>query len=69
MGGRSMETTNPWDPAENSTAQQTYESRRPDIFRFYRHPPAHLSFKNKEDRRKILRYCYRGSNARRPGQH
>jgi hypothetical protein len=61
MGGRSMETTNPWDPAENSTAQQTYESRRPDIFRFYRHPPAHLSFKNKEDRRKILRYCYRGS--------
>lgn len=61
MGGRSMETTNPWDPAENSTAQQTYESRRPDIFRFYRMPPANLSYRNKEDRRKIHRFNYRGS--------
>jgi hypothetical protein len=61
MGGRSMETTNPWDPAENSTAQQTFESRRPDIFRFYRIPPAHLSYANKAERRQIHRFVYRGS--------
>jgi hypothetical protein len=61
MGGRSMETTNPWDPSENSTAQQTYESRRPDIFRFYRIPPVHLSYTNKAHRRQIHRFVYRGS--------
>jgi hypothetical protein len=61
MGGRSVATTNPWDPAENSDAQQTFESRRPDIFKFYRQPPPNLSFKNKAERRKILTYVYRGS--------
>lgn len=61
MGGRSMETTNPWDPAENSTAQQTYESRRPDIFKFYRIPPPHLSYTNKAERRQIHRFAYKGS--------
>lgn len=61
MGGRSMETTNPWDPSENSTAQQTYESRRPDIFKFYRHPPPHLSYLNKAERRRIHVFNYRGS--------
>ncbi|WP_426989684.1 hypothetical protein [Pseudarthrobacter sp. Y6] len=38
MGGRSIEWTNPWDPAENSTAQQTSESKSLDIYRFYRKP-------------------------------
>lgn len=61
MGGRSMETTNPWDPAENSTAQQTYESRRPDIFKFYRIPPPHLSYTNKAERRRIHQFAYKGS--------
>lgn len=61
MGGRSMATTNAWDPAENSDAQQTFESQRPDIFRFYRVPPSGLSFRNKAERRKILVYVYRGS--------
>lgn len=61
MGGRSIETTNPWDPAENSTAQQTYESRRPDIFKFYRIPPPHLSYTNKAERRQIHRFAYKGS--------
>lgn len=62
MGGRSRETTNPWDPAENSTAQQTYESLRPDIFKFFRETPAELGkYINKAERRKIHAYAYRGS--------
>lgn len=61
MGGRTVEHTNPWDPAENSVAQTTYESQAPDIFKFYREPPKHLSFLNKEERRKILRYVYDGA--------
>lgn len=62
MGGRSIETTNAWDPSEQSTAQRTAESRRPDIFRFHRVPPAHWSYRNKEDRRRIHRYVYAGSD-------
>lgn len=61
MGGRSVETTNCPNPAENSTAQKTFESPSADIFRFYRRPPTHLSYKNKEERRKIHRYVYEGS--------
>lgn len=61
MGGRSIETTNPWDPMESSQAQQTFESRATDIFRFYRRPPADLSYKNKRDRHKIHQYVYAGS--------
>ena len=36
MGGRTEETTNAWNPAEDSTAQRTAESKRPDIFRLHR---------------------------------
>lgn len=61
MGGRGIETTNPWDPMENSRAQQTFESRQADIFRFYRKPPADLSYRNKRDRHKIHQYVYAGS--------
>jgi hypothetical protein len=61
MGGRSIETTNPWDPMDNSVAQQTSESRQQDIFRFYRKPPADLSYKNKRERHKIHQYVYEGS--------
>lgn len=61
MGGRSIEWTNPWDPAENSTAQRTYESRSTDIYKFYRKPPTELSYKNARDRRRIHRYVYEGS--------
>ncbi len=61
MGGRSMETTNCWNPAENSTAQKTHESPSPDIFRFYRRPPTHLSYRNKVERRAIHRFNYEGS--------
>lgn len=62
MGGRSVEITNPWDPAENSVAQQTWASQRPDIFKFWRQPPAALSYRNKRDRAKIHAYVYRGSS-------
>jgi len=61
MGGRSIETTNPWDPMDNSVAQQTFESRQEDIFRFYRRPPADLSYKNKRERHKIHQFVYEGS--------
>lgn len=61
MGGRSIETTNPWDPMENSQAQQTFEARVPDVFRFYRKPPTDLSYRNKRERRKIHEYVYAGS--------
>lgn len=61
MQGRTVELTNPWDPMENSAAQQAFESRRPDLFRYYRKPPADLSYANKRDRHKIHLYVYADS--------
>jgi hypothetical protein len=71
MGGRSMETTNPWDPSEDSVAQQSWQSKAPDIFKFWRDPDkaAHLrhsdgtpfKFSVARERRKILQYVYKGS--------
>ncbi|MFG2165530.1 hypothetical protein [Micromonospora chersina] len=61
MGGRSTETTNCWDPSEESTAQLTAEATVQDIFRFHRVPPAHLSYRNKVERRQIHRFVYAGS--------
>ncbi len=60
MQGRSIETTNAWDPAENSVAQRTYESKVDDVFRDYPDPPPG-SFRNKRERRKILKEVYRDS--------
>ena len=62
MGGRTIETTNAWDPTQNSTAQRTAaaaESRR-DIFRHHPLPPSKLKYKVKADRAKIHRAVYRG---------
>lgn len=61
MGGRTLETTNAWDPSEDSVAQRTHESRSTDVFRFYRQPPKNLSYRNKRERRRIHEYVYRGS--------
>ena len=58
MGGRSIETTNAWDPSEGSVAQLTDESSAQDIYRDYRMPPPGLSYTNKADRRKIHRHVY-----------
>ena len=39
MDGRSVETTNPWDPMENSSAQRAFAAKLPDVFIHYRTPP------------------------------
>ncbi|WP_313280476.1 hypothetical protein [Timonella senegalensis] len=62
MGGRSLETSNAWDPMESSRAQLTFASKRDDIFRFFRQPPQHLKFELKRDRMKILKHVYEGSH-------
>lgn len=66
MGGRGIETTNPWDPAENSVAQTTFESTAPDIFKFYLPPPPKadgtpLNYRDKRERQRIHRHNYEGS--------
>jgi len=61
MGGRAIETTNAWDPAEGSVAQRTFESKAPDIYKDYRLPPAGLSYRNKAERRRIHRFNYDGA--------
>lgn len=61
MGGRAVETTNTWDPTEKSVAQRTAESKATDIYRDHRPPPAHLSYRNKRERRKIHQFNYQSS--------
>lgn len=69
MGGRTSETTNMYDPSEQSYAQRTMESAADDVFRFWRNPDAvlkkpdgsKLSFRNKAERRKILAFAYDGT--------
>lgn len=61
MGGRTIEYTNTWDPAQNSVAQTTWEGNAPDVFKFWREPPANLSYRNKRERREIHRFVYFGS--------
>lgn len=70
MTGRSMETTNAWDPTEDSVAQRSWETTRPDVFKFWCNPDMEpslrtpqgevFSFKNAQQRRKILRFVYAG---------
>jgi hypothetical protein len=61
MGGRSIETTNCYDPSEQSVAQRTRESKRADIFKFYEPPPPDLRYTVKADRTRIHRLNYAGS--------
>ena len=61
MGGRAIETTNAWDPAQDSVAQRTYESPAPDVNKDFRQPPAKLSFQNKRERRRIFAFNYAGA--------
>ncbi len=67
MQGRVAETTNGWDPSEQSVAQQTADAalRVNDIFRLHRLAPPKkdgtpLSFMDKRERMRILSYVYRG---------
>jgi hypothetical protein len=61
MGGRAIETTNAWDPAQDSVAQRTYEVVAKDINKDFRHPLSSLSFGDKRDRRKIFQFNYSGA--------
>ncbi|MFD3929544.1 hypothetical protein [Streptomyces sp. NPDC058614] len=62
MGGRSMETTNGWDPSEGSVAQTTSEAKARDIFRYHPQAPKSLSYKDKRQRRRIHAVVYAGSS-------
>lgn len=62
MGGRSMETTNAWDPSEHSVAQTTSESKARDVFKYHPQALKSLSYNNKRDRRKIHAVVYAGSS-------
>lgn len=66
MGGRSIETTNAWDPSEDSVAQRTAEARVADIYRDHALADPRLDYKLKRDRRRIHRAVY-GDSAKRPG--
>lgn len=68
MGGRAEETTNAWDPTEDSVAQRTAESAAADVFRYHPQAPKHLSYTDKRERRQIHRYVY-GSSLRERGGH
>jgi hypothetical protein len=61
MGGRTLETTNAWDPSEESVAQTTYETASTDVFRYFRQPPPKLKYSVKAERRRIHAYVYEGS--------
>ena len=60
MGGRAEETTNGWDPTEQSVAQRTAEADTGDIFRLHPLAPTSLSYVNKQERRKVHRHVYTG---------
>lgn len=62
MGGRGAEWTNSWDPNQDSVAQRTAEGKATDVFRFHPLAPAHLSYANKRERRKIHKAVYLGSH-------
>lgn len=70
MGGRVMQTTNAWDPSQDSVAQETFEAHEPDVFTFWRNPDdvlrredgKPLDFTRKPERTKILEYVYGGSD-------
>jgi hypothetical protein len=61
MGGRSIETTNSWDPSQDSVAQGTHESAAADINKDFQQPPADLDFAVKEDRAKIFAVNYKAA--------
>lgn len=61
MGGRVSETTNPYNPAEASQAQDTHESKRKDVLKHYYPPPGNLDFSLKKDRTDIFRWNYASS--------
>lgn len=65
-GGRAVETTNAWDPSEQSVAQRTSEAKARDVHRDHRQPPR-PSLSNKAERRRALRVAYGDSMTRPSG--
>ena len=61
MGGRWLETTNAWDPVEESVAQQTFESKAPGVY-IDDVDPGEGSVKNKEHRKLMLPRVYGDSD-------
>lgn len=61
MGGRWLETTNAWDPAEESVAQGTSESSAPGVY-LDDVDPGPGSIRNKRERRKCMRKVYGDSS-------
>jgi hypothetical protein len=57
-GGRSVQTTNTWDPAEESAAQLDYESGSSAVYINYRQADKHLKYGVKADRKKIHKQVY-----------
>lgn len=57
MRGRWLETTNAWDPAEESVAQTTSESTAPGVYRDDV-DPGPGSVRNKVERRRMMRKVY-----------
>jgi hypothetical protein len=55
--GRWVETSNAFDPVENSVAQRTFELKAPGVYKDDADPPAG-SVRNKEERRRVLRAVY-----------
>ena len=58
MGGRWMETTNPWDPSQRSIAQRTHESQAPDVYLDYRPAKRRPDLTNDAESLEQLRYVY-----------
>jgi len=60
MTGRSIETTNAWDPAEESVAQKTFEGNMDDVLVDFP-DPLEGSIRNKQKRRRVLKHAYSGA--------
>jgi hypothetical protein len=62
MGGRAEETTNGWDPNQDSQAQRTADAaeKTGDIYRWHPLAATGLSYRNKLERRKIHQAVYEG---------
>lgn len=58
MGGRAVETTNPWDPSENSVAQRTFESKAKDVYKDFLQAPKTWGFDTKRERKRIYQVVY-----------
>lgn len=61
MNGRTLATTNAYDPSENSAAQALHESDDDDVLVIWDEPPADLDFRDPDDRRALIEYVYRFS--------